>query len=142
MVEQLFRKQQVVGSNPILGSMKIILVLAGGAIGTLARFYTSSVAQKYVSNGFPIGTLMVNLIGSFIIGLLWGLLENHQSTQLRTFLFVGILGGFTTFSAYSIETLNLFRDGNLRLAILNILLNNVLGILLALAGLTLSKFIR
>ena len=134
MVEQLFRKQQVVSSTLIFGSMKIILVLTGGAIGTLARFYTSSIAQKYVSNGFPIGTLAVNLVGSFI--------ENQPSTSLRTFLFVGILGGFTTFSAYSIETLNLFRDGNLRLAVLNILLNNILGILLAFAGLTVSRFIR
>jgi CrcB protein len=122
--------------------MKIILVLAGGAIGTLARFYTSSFAQKYVSNGFPIGTLAVNLAGSFVIGLLWGLFENQSPTHVRTFLFVGILGGFTTFSAYSIETLNLFRDGNIRLAVLNILLNNILGIILALAGLSVAKLIR
>lgn len=122
--------------------MKVILVLAGGAIGTLARYLTSNFAQKFVTNGFPIGTLIVNLTGSFIIGLLWGLFENQSSTQLRTFLFVGILGGFTTFSAYSIETLNLFRDGNLRVAILNILLNNVFGILLALGGLMVAKLIR
>jgi CrcB protein len=122
--------------------MKILLVLAGGAIGTLARFYTSSFAQKYVTNGFPIGTLMVNLIGSFAIGLLWGLFENQQAPSLRAFLFVGILGGFTTFSAYSIETLNLFKDGNIRMALLNVLLNNVAGILLALAGLALAKLIR
>jgi CrcB protein len=122
--------------------MKIILVLAGGALGTLARFYAATVAQKYISNGFPIGTLMVNLVGSFAIGLLWGIFENQSATQLRTFLFVGILGGFTTFSAYSIETLNLFRDGNTKLALLNILLNNVLGIFLALGGLVLAKLIR
>jgi CrcB protein len=122
--------------------MKIILILAGGALGTLARFYTSGFAQKYISNGFPIGTLVVNLIGSFLIGLLWGFFENQPSTQLRTFLFVGILGGFTTFSAYSIETLNLFRDGHIRLAGFNILLNNVLGISLALGGFALAKLIR
>ena len=122
--------------------MKVILVMAGGAIGTLARYLTSNFAQKFVSNGFPIGTLIVNLTGSFIIGLLWGLFENQSSTQLRAFLFVGILGGFTTFSAYSIETLNLFRDGNLRVAILNVLLNNVFGILLALGGLMIAKLIR
>jgi len=84
----------------------------------------------------------VNLIGSFIIGLLWGMFENQPAANLRTFLFVGVLGGFTTFSAYSIETLNLFRDGNVRLAILNILLNNLLGILLALGGFALAKLIR
>lgn len=122
--------------------MKIVLVLTGGALGSLIRFYASGVAQKYVSNGFPIGTLTVNLIGSFIIGLLWGVLENQSAVQLRAFLFVGILGGFTTFSAYSIETLNLFREGNFKLAVLNILLNNLFGILLALAGFMLAKTIR
>ncbi len=122
--------------------MKIVLVIAGGAIGTLARFLMSGFVQKYVSNGFPIGTLVVNLIGSFIIGLLWGAFENQQANQIRAFLFVGVLGGFTTFSAYSIETLNLFRDNHVRVAVLNILLNNVLGILLALCGLAIAKFIR
>jgi CrcB protein len=122
--------------------MKIVLIAAGGALGTLGRFYTSSIAQKYVFNGFPIGTLTVNLIGSFIIGFLWGAFENQQATTLRLFFFVGILGGFTTFSAYSMETLNLFREGNLRLAILNILLNNVFGILLALGGLMIARLIR
>jgi CrcB protein len=122
--------------------MKIILVLAGGAMGTLARFLISGFAQKHVSNEFPIGTLVVNLIGSFIIGLLWGAFENQPANQIRAFLFVGVLGGFTTFSAYSIETLNLFRDGQVRFAVLNILLNNVLGILLAFCGLAAAKFVR
>lgn len=122
--------------------MKIVLVLTGGAIGSLIRFYTSGIAQKYVSNGFPIGTLTVNLIGSFIIGLLWGVLENQAASNLRLFLFVGILGGFTTFSAYSIETFNLLKEGNLKLAVLNILLSNLLGILLASAGFLIAKSIR
>ena len=120
----------------------IVLVMVGGAMGSLARFLMGGFAQRYVNNGFPIGTLIVNLVGSFIIGLLWGVFENQSGNQLRAFLFVGVLGGFTTFSAYSIETLNLFRDGNIRLALLNILLNNVLGILLAISGLAVSKFIR
>jgi CrcB protein len=122
--------------------MKILLVLTGGAMGSLARFYTSGFAQKFVTHGFPMGTLLVNMVGSFVIGLLWGLFENQPAVPLRTFLFVGVLGGFTTFSAYSIETLNLFRDGNIRLAVLNILSNNVLGILLALAGMMIAKVIR
>ena len=122
--------------------MKILIVMTGGAIGTLARFLLSGFAQHYSSNGFPVGTLAVNLTGSFIIGLLWGLFEGQSTDYLRLFLFVGILGGFTTFSAYSIETLNLFRDGNIRLAMLNILLSNVLGILLALGGMHIAKIIR
>ena len=122
--------------------MKIVLIAAGGALGTLGRFYASTIAQKYVFNGFPVGTLTVNLVGSFIIGFLWGAFENQQATTLRLFFFVGMLGGFTTFSAYSMETLNLFREGNFRLAILNILLNNVFGILLALGGLLIARLIR
>jgi fluoride exporter len=122
--------------------MNVMLVMLGGAIGSLARFLLSGFAHKYVSNGFPIGTLIVNLLGSFIIGLLWGVFENQSANQVRAFLFVGVLGGFTTFSAYSAETLNLFRDGNIRVAVLNILLNNVLGILLALGGLAVAKFFR
>lgn len=120
----------------------IVLVMVGGAMGSLARFLLAGFAQRYVNNGFPIGTVLVNLIGSFIIGFLWGVFENQPASQLRAFLFVGVLGGFTTFSAYSLETLNLFKDGNIRLALLNILLNNVLGILLALGGLAVAKFIR
>ena len=122
--------------------MKIVLIAAGGALGTLGRFYASTIAQKYVFNGFPVGTLTVNLVGSFIIGFLWGAFENQQATTLRLFFFVGMLGGFTTFSAYSMETLNLFREGNFRLAILNIVLNNVFGILLALGGLLIARLIR
>lgn len=122
--------------------MKIVLVLTGGALGCLIRFYTSGISQKYMSNGFPVGTLTVNLTGSFLIGLLWGLLESQPAGNLRLFLFVGILGGFTTFSAYAIETLNLFKEGNIKFAILNILLNNVFGILLAFAGFLLAKLVR
>lgn len=122
--------------------MKILMIMAGGALGTLARFSVSSVAQKYVSNGFPVGTLLVNLTGSFIIGLLWGLFEHQPSSTTRAFLFVGVLGGFTTFSAYSIETLTLFRDGNMKLALLNIVANNVLGIVLALCGLAIARLVK
>jgi CrcB protein len=121
--------------------MKLVLVMLGGALGTLGRYGVSSLFRNSVSNGFPVGTLVVNLAGSFIIGLLWGLFENHSATT-RAFLFIGILGGFTTFSAYSIETLTLFREGNVKLALLNILANNVLGVLLALCGFALSRVLK
>ena len=123
--------------------MKIVLLLIGGAIGTLTRYGVSSFAQQKYAGLFPIGTLVVNLAGSLLIGLLWGMAENFAiSSSVRLFLFVGILGGFTTFSAYSIETLTLLRDGSYKLALINILLNNVLGIGLAFMGLMLGKYIR
>jgi len=78
---------------------------------------------------------MVNLLGSFIIGLLWGTWETtNMSSHTRTFLFIGILGGFTTFSSFTLETMNLFRDGEYGMATLNILANNILGLILVFAG--------
>lgn len=120
--------------------MKIILLVVGGALGTLARYSVSGFAHQKYAGVFPIGTLSVNLIGSLLIGLLWGLAENSTlSPNARIFLFVGVLGGFTTFSAYSFETINLLRDGSYKLALINLLLNNVLGIVLAFVGLMIGK---
>jgi CrcB protein len=115
--------------------IKILLLAAGGAIGTLGRYAVSGITHKYVEGAFPYGTLMVNVIGSLIIGLLWGTWETANiSSHLRTFIFIGILGGFTTFSSFSLETMNLCRDGEFKMAIINILANNILGILMVFAG--------
>ncbi len=114
---------------------KIILVLLGGALGSLVRYSVSEFMQKYSDGTFPLGTLIVNLAGCLLIGLIWGIAEQGNiSVNLRTFIFIGLLGGFTTFSAFSVETMNLFRDNEIRLGIINILANNVLGILLTVGG--------
>lgn len=119
---------------------KILLLLSGGALGTLARYYTSGIAHKLFIGSFPVGTLAVNLAGSFIIGLLWSFWEQGSiSSNMRTFVFIGILGGFTTFSSFSLETMNLFRDNEIKLGILNILANNILGILLVFLGFMSAK---
>jgi fluoride exporter len=121
--------------------VKILFILVGGALGTLVRYGVSGWAQQRINNVFPIGTLTVNLVGSLLIGLLWGMAENTTlSPNMRTLLFVGILGGFTTFSTYSLETLNLLRDGEVKMALINLMLNNVLGILLAFVGLMIGKY--
>lgn len=123
--------------------VKLLLIALGGALGSLARYSASGFAQQKYGGVFPVGTLTVNLAGSFLIGLLWGLAENSTlNPNVRTFLFVGILGGFTTFSTFSLETLNLLRDGEFKLALVNILLNNVVGIVLAFVGLMLAKNIN
>ncbi|MCK6616252.1 MAG: fluoride efflux transporter CrcB [Cyclobacteriaceae bacterium] len=115
--------------------MKFVLVLVGGGIGSLIRYGVSGWVHRNYNGMFPLGTLTVNLAGSFLIGVLWALFESAtMSPTLRVFLFVGILGGFTTFSTYSLETLSLLRDGEVRTALFNILVNNVGGILLAFAG--------
>ncbi|MDH4028340.1 MAG: fluoride efflux transporter CrcB [Nitrospirota bacterium] len=121
---------------------KYIILAAGGAIGTLLRYSLSGLTHKALNSTFPWGTLSVNLAGSFIIGLLWGLFElGNLSPNARNFIFIGILGGFTTFSSFALENMNLFRDGEIRLAISNILASNILGLALVFAGFFLSKYI-
>jgi CrcB protein len=115
--------------------IKILLLAAGGAIGTVGRYAVAGLTHRYVDATFPYGTLAVNLIGSLIIGFLWGTWEAASiSSNLRTFIFIGILGGFTTFSTFSLETMNLFRDGEIRLAFINVLASNILGLILVFAG--------
>lgn len=115
---------------------KIILLLAGGGLGTLARYVVSDYTHKYYLGNFPLGTLAVNMLGSFIIGALWGFFEpGNMSHSLRAFLFIGILGGFTTFSSYALESYNMFRDGDIKMAFLNVMANNVLSIGMVLIGL-------
>jgi len=121
---------------------KLSFIAIGGAIGALLRYTLSGVAYKYLGSGFPWGTLCVNLIGAFAIGILWGLSEKTTiSSDFRTFAFIGILGSFTTFSTYGLETFNLFRDGEIKLALANVLVTNVLGIALVISGFITSKYL-
>ena len=119
---------------------KIILLLAGGAIGTLARYGVSGLMYKCCNGTFPLGTLAVNLVGSFFIGLLWGLWESFNiSSNMRSFIFIGVLGGFTTFSSYTLETLNLFKNGETKMALINIFSNNIFGLILVFLGFVAAK---
>ncbi len=121
---------------------KILLLAAGGAIGTLLRYSLSGLTYKLFNGIFPWGTLVVNLAGSFAIGLLWGFFEiENLSSNLRNFIFIGVLGGFTTFSTFALENFSMFRDGQIKLALTNILASNIIGIALVFAGFLLSKYI-
>ena len=118
------------------------MLAAGGALGTLLRYSLSGYTYRVFGGVFPYGTLVVNLAGSFAIGLLWGMFEGgNLSPNLRNFIFIGMLGGFTTFSTFALESFHLFRDGELRLALSNILVSNVAGVLFVFAGLILAKSI-
>ncbi|MFB3918973.1 MAG: fluoride efflux transporter CrcB [Candidatus Velamenicoccus archaeovorus] len=120
--------------------MKFFLIGLGGAIGTVLRYIISGLDYKYSYGIFPISTLVVNLAGSFAIGFLWGLFEVVAiSPQVRMFIFIGVLGGFTTFSTFALENFNLFRDGEHPIALLNILVSNLCGIFLVFAGYALAR---
>lgn len=115
--------------------LKIILIMIGGGIGAAFRHGLFVGMHSFTGHTFPVGTLSVNLLGSFLIGLFWGLFENsHLSPEMRLFLFTGVLGGFTTFSTFMRETTQLFKIGQWKEAILYLGMSNILGILLVVLG--------
>jgi CrcB protein len=122
----------------------ILLIGIGGFIGSIVRYLASGyVQQASKSIDFPYGTLVVNVLGCFIIGFLAQLAENRGvfTTQSRLFVFVGFLGGFTTFSTFGNETLNLMREGQSMNALANIGTNVVLGLFAVWLGRTVSYLI-
>ena len=122
----------------------ILLIGIGGFIGSILRYLASGyVQQASKSVDFPYGTLVVNVLGCFIIGFLAQLAEDRGvfTTQSRLFVFVGFLGGFTTFSTFGNETLNLMREGQAMNALANVGTNVVLGLLAIWLGRTVSYLI-
>lgn len=117
--------------------MAFLLVFLGGGLGSLARYGVSlAVAQTGVS-GFPYATLLVNLVGGFAMGLVVGVITARAGAtaapELRLFLATGVLGGFTTFSAFSLEAFDLWQRGAIGLSVLYVALSVLLSIA-ALAG--------
>jgi len=112
--------------------MKIILAIgAGSFIGGVFRYLLSILIQSKTPTHFPFGTLTVNIIGCFFIGIVIGFFDKGQiSNEWKLFLATGVIGGFTTFSAFSIETFALFREGQAGYALLYVLAS-VLLVLLA-----------
>ena len=121
---------------------KFLLLAIGGATGTLLRYSLSGFIHKNIQEIFPWGTLVVNLLGCLLIGVLWELFQDGIITaNMRLFLFIGVLGGFTTFSSFTLETFNLLKDGEFRFVLLNVFLSNFLGIALVFVGSALSRFV-
>lgn len=122
--------------------MRILLLLTGGALGALARYGITILSAKTYGTGFPAGTLYVNLIGCFLVGLAFGLGEHRGlNPTFRLFFITGFLGALTTFSTYSLETVNHAGSGSFNMALVNIAVNNIGGLILVKVGLTLSRFI-
>jgi CrcB protein len=114
-----------------------LAVAAGGALGSLARHEVNVFFAHVLERAVPYATAAVNLIGSLTIGLLAGLIavgRVHMSTEMRTFVFVGILGGFTTFSSYMLDTFTLGHGGEHSLAFWNVALQTALGLAAVWAG--------
>ena len=115
--------------------IKILILSLGGIVGVLMRYATGGAVHRVTGGGFPYGTLVINLTGCLIIGLLWGIFERFEfSSNLRLFLFIGVLGSFTTFSSFGLETFNLLRDNELRLGLYNMVITNVFGLALVYLG--------
>jgi fluoride exporter len=115
--------------------LNFLLVAVGGAIGSVLRYGVSAADYRWSKGVFPVSTLIVNVVGSLIIGFLWGLFDRTAvPSHIRNFVFIGILGGFTTFSSFSLESFNLLRDGELKIAAMNILANNLFGLSFVFVG--------
>ncbi len=109
----------------------ILFVGAGGFLGSVVRFLVSGLTHRLLPfSVFPYGTLFVNIVGCFLIGIFTGLAELHQvfGPNVRYFLFIGFLGGFTTFSTFGLETVSLARDTGAFKAVMNIGLHLFLGL--------------
>lgn len=120
---------------------KIILLSLAGATGTLARYGLAGFVHRISGASFPFGTLAVNALGCFLAGLLWTLFEHRWPVpgETRAILLVGFLGAFTTFSAYILETGELFRSAQFVHAAANVFVQTTLGLTALFAGIFLGR---
>ncbi len=122
---------------------RFLLISLGAVLGANARYLVGLWSVERFSAGFPVGTLLVNVTGSFVLGFLLTSLDGRLAlpSDLRYLVGVGFLGAYTTFSSFSVETLVLLRDGNMTMGIANILANNFAGLAAALLGFALARWI-
>ena len=120
----------------------LMLVAIGGAIGSVLRYLMSTGIYNLLGKDFPYGTLAVNVLGSFLIGFLSILILDrfgNYANEMRNLLLIGLLGGFTTFSSFSMETLNLIESGEMFRALLNVILSIILCLFSVWIGVLLAR---
>jgi fluoride exporter len=119
----------------------LFLIGLGGGIGSICRYLLQVLITRHFASTFPAGTLLVNITGCFIIGLLFGLGNRHAwlTLEWRLFLITGICGGYTTFSSFSYESISLIREGNYLYFLSYVLLSVALGLLATFGGAVLAR---
>lgn len=117
----------------------ILQVALGGAIGAVLRYLTNTAFLRLLGSGFPYGTVVVNVFGSFVMGLLAALLAKKDMTAFSPFLMTGILGGFTTFSAFSLDAISLWERDQPGLAFLYVSISVLASLIALAAGLSLAR---
>jgi CrcB protein len=122
---------------------KILYLCAGGAAGTLSRYYLSGVIQRLAGGSYPVGTFAVNMLGCLLFGAVWGYFENRlmAGSEVRLLALTGFMGAFTTFSTYMFETAELVKFGQMAMALLNVVGQSAIGLVLVLAGIALGRLI-
>lgn len=119
--------------------LRLLLVCAGGALGSGARYLVSTWAARQLGADFPRGTVLVNVTGSFVLALVFGLPGEALSAEARLFLGAGVLGGYTTYSSFNYETLALLERGSPGLALANVLLTVAACLVAGLLGLVVGR---
>ncbi len=120
--------------------MRLLVIMLGGSAGALLRYAVSTWAARALGNGFPYGTLLVNMAGCLLIGLVFGIGEQRGLNPLFRLMFItGFLGALTTFSTYGLETVNHAVLGLTKIALINVVVQNVCGLLLVRCGMWLAQ---